>query len=230
MSETPAPRDRQLRVGNPQRDHAIEILRGAAADGRLDFDELDARVSAALGAGTRADLAAILDDLVPSSDLDAELGAGVPIGDGPGYSWDEPLLLRADHRAVKIGGDWVVPPFVEIVTGWRGAILDFTASRPASPVIDIVVGGRWGTVLIVVPDGWGVDMQSLNAGSETTVSTVVPSRPRRGLTRLILRGRASGGVTVRTPTAWDLRRAASGKLQPPVTQLALPPAPGTDWR
>lgn len=223
MSERPAPRDRHLRVGNPQRDHAIEILRGAAADGRLNFDELDARVARALGAATRADLADVLADLVPTSDLDAELGAGVPMGDGPGYSWDEPLLLRADKAAIKVGGDWIVPPFIEIVTGWRGTLLDFTQARSASPVVDIVIGGLWGGVLLIVPDGWGIDLQAVQAGSESPVSSSIPTRPRRGLTRIVVRGRCSGGITVRTPNARDLRRAASGKLQPPTTQLALPP-------
>ena len=224
MSDSPQPRDRHLRVGNPQRDHAIELLRVAAADGRLEFDELETRATRALAAVTRADLAAVLDDLVPSSDLDAELGAGVPMGDGPGYSWDDPLLLRSVETSLKVGGAWVVPPFIEIVTSWRGALVDFTESHPTSPVVDIVIGGSWGSVLFVVPDGWGADLQGLHADGSSYMNSLVPTRPRRGLTRLVVRGRTAGGVTVRTPTPRDLRRAASGKLRPPAVQPALPSA------
>ncbi len=226
MSESPPLADRHLRVGDPQRDHAIEILRGAAADGRLDFDELDARVARTLHAITRGDLAGVLEDLVPSSELDAELGSGVPIGDGPGYSWEDPLILDAGRVAVQVGGAWVVPPFIEVLVGARGVVLDFTRVRTAPPVIDIVFSGRWGGVLIVVPDGWGADLQSLNTDDATSFRSTLPTRPRRGLPRLVIRGRCLGGITLRTPTTRDLRRAASGKLRPPAGLPEIPPASG----
>ncbi|MFT3876962.1 MAG: DUF1707 domain-containing protein [Propioniciclava sp.] len=225
MSESP--RDRHLRIGHPQRDHALDILRSAAADGRLEFDELEHRTTRALAAVTRADLAEVLHDLVPSAELDNELGAGVPIGEGPGYSWDDPLLLRGDQQPVRVGGPWVAPPFIEVVCGWRSSLIDFTQSHPTSPVIDIVIGGQWGGLTIIIPDGWGADLQGIQADGSSYTTSSVPTRPRRGLTRLVVRGRSTGGVAVRTPTARDLRRAASGKLRPPAEQVALPPASPT---
>ena len=59
--------DRQLhlRVGTSQRERALAEIRNAAADERITFDELEGRVPRALGAVTRADLASVLEDLLP---------------------------------------------------------------------------------------------------------------------------------------------------------------------
>jgi hypothetical protein len=57
------PRDAALRVGDAERDRAVEALREHFAAGRLDADELDERLDAALTARTRADLARLFTDL-----------------------------------------------------------------------------------------------------------------------------------------------------------------------
>ena len=72
--------DGQLRVTRGQREHVIELLRNAAADGRLSFEELEARVPRADNAMVRADLAAVLVDLVPAAQLAAEVGDAAPAG------------------------------------------------------------------------------------------------------------------------------------------------------
>ena len=58
----PAPAS-HLRVGDAERDRAVELLRAHGAAGRLDVDELERRTGAALTATTRADLAALTRDL-----------------------------------------------------------------------------------------------------------------------------------------------------------------------
>ena len=63
-------------------------------DGRLNVDELNARLPTALNAFTREDLYRILDDLVPSAALPAVVAEQVPLGDGPGMRWENPLLIR----------------------------------------------------------------------------------------------------------------------------------------
>ena len=55
--------DAALRASQAERDDVVERLRVHAAEGRLDFDELEQRVEAALRARTRGDLAALLSDL-----------------------------------------------------------------------------------------------------------------------------------------------------------------------
>jgi hypothetical protein len=56
------PRDRQLRVGDKERDAVAEILRQRHLEGRLDVDEFQARVERCLAAKTYADLDALLAD------------------------------------------------------------------------------------------------------------------------------------------------------------------------
>jgi hypothetical protein len=53
----------ELRVADADRDRTVEQLRAAAAEGRLDPDELEERVSKALTARTQSELDALLADL-----------------------------------------------------------------------------------------------------------------------------------------------------------------------
>jgi hypothetical protein len=53
----------ELRVADADRDRTVERLRAAAAEGRLDPDELGERVSKALTARTQSELDALLGDL-----------------------------------------------------------------------------------------------------------------------------------------------------------------------
>ena len=53
----------ELRIADADRDRTVERLRAAAAEGRLDPDELEERVSSALSARTQGDLDAVLRDL-----------------------------------------------------------------------------------------------------------------------------------------------------------------------
>src|SRR6266480_3643994 len=64
MSEPPVPADpRHLRAADADRDRTAEMLRRAASEGRITFDELDERVSRAYAAKTFADLEAVTSDL-----------------------------------------------------------------------------------------------------------------------------------------------------------------------
>jgi hypothetical protein len=51
------------RVSDAERDEVVELLRNAAADGRIDHDELDNRVARALTARTYGDLNATIADI-----------------------------------------------------------------------------------------------------------------------------------------------------------------------
>ena len=53
----------RLRVGHAEREAVAEILQEAAADGRLDMDELDQRLEVALQARTYADHEQLITDL-----------------------------------------------------------------------------------------------------------------------------------------------------------------------
>lgn len=57
------------RIGDADRDRAVEQLREHHAAGRLDVTEFDERMGAALAAKTSADLTPLFDDLPPLDDL-----------------------------------------------------------------------------------------------------------------------------------------------------------------
>lgn len=201
--------DGRLRVTAQQRDHAASILREAVVDGRLTVEEMNARLPAALNAHSREDLYRILDDLVPAAELPGVVSENVPLGDGVGMGWDNPLMIRTNWAGTKKLGEWDLPPFIEILaTGWGNVTLNCTMARPLSKVIDVVISGN-PTVHIVVPEGWGVDVQQLNSsGSTGSIESYVPTRPTDDNPRLILRGNTTMPVKVRTPSRRDLRAVA----------------------
>ena len=52
-----------MRVGDREREHVVEVLRLHAAEGRLDPEELEARIDAAYAARMQADLEPLTRDL-----------------------------------------------------------------------------------------------------------------------------------------------------------------------
>ena len=90
MSDLPQPADRrQLRVSDADREQAAEVLRQAAGDGRITFDELDQRLDAAYAARTYGDLTEVTADLP------------APASSGPGR-WPR---LRARSRPPGSAGN-----------------------------------------------------------------------------------------------------------------------------
>lgn len=204
MTVQPAVPDGRLRVTSGQRENAVAIVREAAADGRLDFAELDQRVGTALRSKTREDLAEILADLVPTDEMGTALATAGPMGEGPGFSWEKPLMIEGDWRRRTIRrGVWEVPPFLEVSTGAAASVmLDMTHANCRSRIVDLMVTSAGGTVTVVVPEGWGVDIQGVQSGG---MSATIASRvPTRGEPRIIVRGRTAGALKVRRPRRREL--------------------------
>lgn len=199
--------DARLRVSAQQRDHAAGILREAMVDGRLQVEELEARLPSALNAFTRADIYRVLEDLVPADQLPGVVAADMNLGEGEGMSWENPLLIRAGWQGHEEMGEWDLPPFLEILgTGYGTVTLNCVQARALAKVIDVVITGN-ASVHIVVPEGWGVDVQQLNVhGAGGQVLSQVPTRPVGDNPRLILRGSTTYAVKIREPNWWDLRR------------------------
>ena len=87
-------RDR-LRASRADREQAIEVLKAAFVDERLDRDELDLRVGRALASRTWADLAAL------TADIPAPLTRTQPAGAGlAGARLPEPAREAVSRRAV----------------------------------------------------------------------------------------------------------------------------------
>lgn len=86
-SDLPVPQDpahpSRMRIGDADRHQVAEVLRRAAGEGRLDFEELDERLEATYAAKVYADLVPIVSDL-------PEAAVGVPAQPVPPAAVVEP--------------------------------------------------------------------------------------------------------------------------------------------
>ncbi len=200
-----------VRVGDAERDQAIAVLHQAAVDGRLTAVELDDRMGRALASRTRGELRGLLEDLVPRAPL-AEMLTGAPAARnlGPGYSWEDPLVITAKWSDESRIGAWEVPPFLEVHPVVSNVKLNFMDAIPVSLLIDVVLVGGAGNLVLVVPGDWGVDITRVQKGMGSARSKVEP-RPHYGRPQLVVRGGlALGDLRVRYPggfDTWQLKRA-----------------------
>lgn len=208
------PEGPHLRIGHVERDRAVEIVREAAATGRLTLAELDGRIAEALQARTREDLWHVLVDLVPPGAMGSLVSPDAAAHAGPGTSWDDPVVLTARWHDVYRAGAWLVPAFLELNPVAGNIKLDFTDARIETPVVDLAIVGGAGDVIVVVPPGMGADCSGATSGAGSVKSRVEP-RSLAPHAQLVVRGRLSlGNVKVRHPNRWDTwrreRRLARG--------------------
>ena len=122
-SRRSGPRDRQLRVGDAEREAVADILRREHLAGRLDNDEFDERVARCLAAKTYAELDELIGDF-PGDEREARRVTG-------SWAWRPwpvplvflPLLVAAIVFSHGRAAWLVVPFFVWFVVRplfWRG--------------------------------------------------------------------------------------------------------------
>jgi Domain of unknown function (DUF1707) len=120
----------RLRASHADRERAIEVLKAAFVQGRLDRDEFDLRVGRALASRTYADLAAL------TADIPARLTRARP---------PEPARESVNKKAVAAMA-WATAAFIGI---WPVMILTPDGSPFAIPVIVV-----WFVLTMAVPTGW----------------------------------------------------------------------------
>jgi hypothetical protein len=136
----------QLRISDADRHKVAEVLREAAGEGRLDFDELDERLEATYSARTYADLVPITLDLPvqPAAGLPAQpLAASAPsevVSGGPDSERHVAIMSGIDRKGV-----WTVPARLTVTCFMGGADLDLRqaqfAAREVVLTINAVMGG-----------------------------------------------------------------------------------------
>ncbi|MBJ6626150.1 DUF1707 domain-containing protein [Streptomyces sp. I4(2020)] len=197
MTVQPAPRDDDrggLRASHDDREAVVEQLRDAAAEGRIDLDELDERLERALTAKTYAELDALTVDL-PRPPVPADL---------------PPLELKGGLHGVSRGpGRWEVPAQVIARGGLAGVKLDFSRAECRLPEVTVEAYGEAAGVTIVLPDGWAADTTAMDPGIGGLKDTTTPDRlPGTPLIRFVGSG-GMAGVVVRHPNRWERRKLAS---------------------
>ncbi|MFY0409126.1 DUF1707 SHOCT-like domain-containing protein [Solicola sp. PLA-1-18] len=188
MSSDHDPR-RGLRASDADREAVVEILRDAAGEGRLSFEEMDERQDAAYAARTYAELEPLVADLP-----DAELPwADAPRAMVPLAPRDEPLVLTAGGTNQARRGRWAVPARVVLNPQVSSIVLDFRHATCPHRVVAVEVHGGVGNVTLVVPDGWGVDTDQLRSSWGTVRNKRQQTAERSSPTLVV-----SGGIGMGT--------------------------------
>ncbi|HEV2346321.1 MAG TPA: DUF1707 domain-containing protein [Actinocrinis sp.] len=138
-----------LRIGDRERDDAVERLRAAAGDGQITLDELETRVEAALEARTAGDIRVLLADLPE------------PAGAKAAAAVAKPVRLAVTHGVVERLGAWLVPQ--EITADLKHSACAIDLRTPALPRdgVTINVTARHSVIKILVASDAVVDLTAV---------------------------------------------------------------------
>ncbi|MFJ9558197.1 DUF1707 domain-containing protein [Nocardiopsis sp. NPDC101807] len=206
-----APNDMsRMRISDAERDQVSEVLREAAAEGRITLDELDERLNATYAAKTYADLEPL------TSDLPSPGGAAAPLPSVPGtvpgvvaQPQGDPMVLRAGGSSIVRKGGWEVPHRIEVYNKYGSTRLDFREAVLTSPVTEVYVDTSWGSADLILPEGAtaSVDCDSSWFG---TLRSDVDSMRKQGAPHFVVTGGCQGGglrVRYKRPFSWGGRGA-----------------------
>jgi hypothetical protein len=183
-----------LRIGHAERDDAQRLLAEAVEDGRITPEEFAERKELAASAKTVGDLNAILNDLRPSPSASPVPSLDVASA-APGYHPDDPLILSAVSTTQKRGGPWAVPPYLQAHPLMANVRIDLQLATAQTPVIELDVRAGHGRTLLILPEGWGVDVARLSS-DWGSVSVKVPGEPAWGQPLIRVRGSVGWGAFV----------------------------------
>ena len=116
------------------------------------------------------------------------------------------VTLRSENETRRTGDDWTVPEQVvaEAISG--KLIIDFTRARCSRREIDVRVRAASGTVVLIVPRGWRVDLDGMESGGGALTNRVtLPRFPGAPLVRVAGRT-GTGAVKARYPYRSPLNR------------------------
>jgi uncharacterized protein DUF1707 len=175
---------KSLRASDQDREHAAEVLRVAAGEGRLTPDELDERLDAVYAAKTYTDLEPIIQDLPHTGPVPPPAPA-VTSADGTAVDrfGGEPTSSAA--IAVMGGfsrkGAWVVPADFTAVAIMAGGELDLREARFAERVVRIQAIAIMAGIEIIVPDDAEVQVTGIGlmgAFEHSPTGTGQPGGPK----------------------------------------------------
>ncbi|MGW7819740.1 DUF1707 SHOCT-like domain-containing protein [Streptomyces puniciscabiei] len=177
-----------LRASHADRDLVVDVLTGAAADGRITAEELDERVTAALSARTLGELAVLTVDL--------------PDASGLAPAKDVVRIEQQGASAVRADG-WAVPRRMEITSAWGDVMLDFSSAVITHDTLRIDLDMRGGTLRLITRAGVVVDADALVIGYGKTKVRPAGDPGAPTVLRVEIHGRLSlGRLEVRPPRRW----------------------------
>ncbi|HEU5331544.1 MAG TPA: DUF1707 domain-containing protein [Actinocrinis sp.] len=138
----------QQRVGDLEREAAVERLRTAVGEGRLTLDELDGRLESALAARTYGDLDALTADLPDTRPA-------------PLHPERESVRLAVRHGHIERLGRWQIPPLVDLDLAHAVAALDLRTSPLPPNGLRIHIEARHSQIQLLVNEGTMVETDEL---------------------------------------------------------------------
>lgn len=201
-SDRPEDPARTVRIGYTERDAAIEVLRSAAGDGRISVEELEERMVQFESAHVPIDLDEVLGDLTSELPSDraraaansARHGDLARTGIGPGWSPDEREILHAPWTGLIRRGRWPVVPYLRCEPAGVLLELNFLEVITDLSLIDIDVAAQTGTLKLVVPEGWGVDITELKRTKVAVITFKANEAAREGHPTVRVHGNIRSGV------------------------------------
>jgi hypothetical protein len=128
-----------MRISDADRNKVAEILREAAGDGRIDFEELDQRLEATYAAKTYAELVPITHDLAPTRATSSSVVSG-------GRHERAVAIMSGVERR----GAWVVPEHFSVFCLMGGAELDLREATFSAREVTLTINAFMGGANIVV--------------------------------------------------------------------------------
>ena len=208
------PDRRDIRIGDAERNQAIDMLRSHVGAGRLTLDEFADLAGQVFAARTYGEL----DDVgrnLPAG-LVPEPASPAPGTVAPGATVRPPSPGAPRRRrfvAVMCGagarGRWRAAPRIWALAFWGGVHIDLREAEIESPFVEIRAWAIMGGVTVTVPPGVRADVHGLVVMGGTSDRTR-PGEPLPGAPVVRVRARGLwGGVTARTKRTRAQRAAAA---------------------
>ncbi|MFF7791840.1 DUF1707 domain-containing protein [Streptomyces sp. NPDC007991] len=187
----------EVRASHADRDRVVDMLRVAAGDGRLTWEELDERLEIALSARTVGELAVLTADLPEA------------VGES-GVEAQEVVRIAQEGSSTRRGDGWVVPRRLEIRSAWGEVTLDFTDAVIIRDTLDIDLDLLAGSLKLLTRPGVVVD-----TGGLVTNYSRIKARGAAADAPVVLRVRITGEIdygqiVVRPPRRGFGRRRPQG--------------------
>lgn len=198
MDPSPDP-EAGARASDAEREGAVEQLRGAAAAGRLNLDELADRAGAAYSATLRSELAVLVADL-PSIPPETASPAVAP----------KPRTFYGILGGEKLGGSHRLGGSCRVINVLGGVDIDLTEATLVDGIPTIRIISVLGGSTIRIPHGVLVDRSGMSLlGGDTIEPDVVVPSPGAPVVRLHVFNLLGGNTIARgprPPSRWPWRK------------------------
>ncbi|MFD6099768.1 DUF1707 domain-containing protein [Nocardiopsis flavescens] len=196
----------RMRISDAERHQVAEVLRDAAAEGRITLDELDERLEAAFGAKTYADLEPIVADL-PGSPGAPGVPAPAPVADrSPEHLRPEDLtVIRSSGDSIVRKGRWQVPRRIEVRNKYGETKLDFREADIPHGRVEIHLEVSWGSADIILPEHATADV-SVDTSWLGSLKVDADAIPKPPAPHFVVTGTSHGAalqVGHRKPFSWS---------------------------